>query len=261
MGFLKSIEEVAKVATRSAEIYDAEMLTVAWETKTEIVEQLLPPPLKPTVKPVVTAFIAHYPRTSFGPEYLEGALFLRSEFNGKGGNYCLAMPVTDDMAMASGREILGFPKKMANIEFGREGNSAGGWLERHGQRFFEVHANLSGKPNSDDFFDTLAEFSGSNDGGVINYLFKYFPAPDGSGFDYKPRLIRQVSIMRPDIFEFGEANIVLLPSDTDPWFQVEIVKILGAVYSAGNISMLKGDVISEVDPIIFAPYSFIKWDW
>jgi acetoacetate decarboxylase len=96
---------------------------------------------------------------------------------------------------------------------------------------------------------------------VINYLFKHFPAPDGSGFDYKPRLIRQVSISRPDIFEFGEANIVLLPSDTDPWFQVEIVKILGAVYSVGNISMLKGDVISEVDPIIFAPYSFIKWDW
>ncbi len=261
MGFKKSVREIIKGVVGSTEFYDAEMLTVFWETKSEIVKQLLPPPLKPTNKPMVTAFIAHYPKTSFGPGYLEGGLFLRSEFNGEEGNYCLAMPVTDDMAMASGREIFGFPKKMANIEFVREEKSAGGWLERHGQRFFEIQAILSDKPASDDLLKLFAEFSGSNEKAVITYLFKHFPAPDGRSFDYNPRLIRQETILRPNAIEYGEAKINLLPSKTDPWHQIEIVKMIGAVFTVGNNTMIKGDVIADVNPVKFAPFAFIKWDW
>jgi len=261
MSFKKSVREIVKGVVGSTEFYNAEMLTVFWETKPEIVKKYLPPPLKPSSRPMVIAFIAHYPKTSFGPGYHEGGLFLRSEFNSEEGNYCLAMPVTDDMAMASGREIYGFPKKMANIEFVREEKSADGWLERHGQRFFEIHSVLSDKPASDDLLNLFADFSGSNEEAVITYLFKHFPSPDGRSFDYNPRLIRQETILRPNVIEYGEAMINLLPSKTDPWYQIEIVKLLGAVYSVGNNTMIKGDIISEVNPVKFAPYAFTKWDW
>jgi acetoacetate decarboxylase len=65
--------------------------------------------------------VANYPRTNFGVSYLESALFLRAEFDGEEGNYCLAMPVTNDMALILGREVFGYPKKMANIQFRRQG--------------------------------------------------------------------------------------------------------------------------------------------
>ena len=51
MGFVRSYEELGRTARGKGglyEFYDAEMLTVMWETKREIVKRLLPPPLKPT---------------------------------------------------------------------------------------------------------------------------------------------------------------------------------------------------------------------
>ena len=42
------------------------MLAVIYETKEEIVERLLPKPLKPTERPLVMMFIGKYPKTNFG---------------------------------------------------------------------------------------------------------------------------------------------------------------------------------------------------
>jgi acetoacetate decarboxylase len=259
MGFMKSYEELGRMARETSEFYDAEMLTVMWETKPEIVERLLPPPLKPAAKPLASAFVAYYPKTNFGPSYYEGALFLRASFDGVEGNYCLAMPVTGDIAMAGGREVFGYPKKIANIEFNHSGDKAEGWCERHGLRFFEVRARLSGKPNAEEFQDIIANWAGEE--GVVSYNFKHFLASDGSGFDYNPRLIRERVILSSHTVELGEAEVVLSPSDYDPWTEVEIVKMLGAVYTVGNNTMLKGDVVAEVEPMVFAPYSLLKWDW
>jgi acetoacetate decarboxylase len=51
------------------------------------------------------------------------------------------------------------------------------------------------------------------------------------------------------------------PSDYDPWSDVWVVKMLGAVYTKGNNTMLRGKVVAQVDPVAFLPYIFLKWDW
>jgi acetoacetate decarboxylase len=262
MGFVKSYEELGRIARSKGglyEFYDAEMLTVMWETKRDIVKGLLPPPLKPTRRPLAMAFVAYYPKTSFCPPYYEGGLFLRATFKGVEGNYCLAMPVTNDMAMAGGREEFGYPKKLANIEFKRSGKHVEGSLERHGLRFFEIRVKLTGKPNTDDFPSLIA--SKEKEGGIVNYNFKHFPAPDEGVFDYNPRLVRERVILRPSLAKWGEAEVKLSPSDYDPWAEVEIVKMLGAVYTVGNNTMLRGSVVAEADPVAFTPYATLKWDW
>ena len=106
MGFVKTLEEAAENYREKAEFYDAEVLTVYFETKAQIVEKLLPPPLKPSQIPVGAAFVANYPKTNFGVTYRESALFLMAEHNGEEGAFCLAMPVTNDMAMIGGREVF-----------------------------------------------------------------------------------------------------------------------------------------------------------
>jgi len=261
MGFVKSFEEIMAAYNEKAEFYDAEMLTVIWETKPEIVERLLPPPLEPTETPLAMAFLADYPQTNFGVTYLEGALFLRASYKGEEGSYCLAMPVTNDIAMAGGREVFGFPKKMAEISLKRNGQEMEGWLERRGVRFFELRVNLTGKLNSKDAAATLSQIlSTEADSIAIAYNFKHFPAPEGGAFDYNPRLVKQETELSPTSIEFGEAEIALKPSDYDPWAEVEVVKLLGAVYAKGNNAMRKGEVVAEVDPATFAPYAFLKWD-
>ena len=254
-GFISSRE--------SFDFYDAEILTVWWETKPEIIEKLLPPPLKSMETPIAFAIVADYPRTNFGVTYKEGALFLSCEFEDVEGFYCLAMPVTNDMALAAGREVFGYPKKIANIHLDREKRNVEGWIERHETRFFEAKAKLNGRPNSSDFIQLAIELTGAGSGkdfSLFFYNYKHFPSPDGKFFDYHPRLIREEIVFRPIEFKFGNAEATLSSSDSDPWGEVEIVKLLGAAYIKGNNSMLKGNVVAELEPEKFVPYSFLKWD-
>ena len=262
MGFVKSFQEIMANTRATADFYDAEMLSVFWETKPEIIAGLLPPPLKPAQQPIAMAFVAYYPATNFDAIYHESALFVRASFNGEEGSYCLAMPVTSDMAMAGGREVFGFPKKMADIHFSREGDSLLGWTERRGVRFMEIRAELNGTFNDPRAEELLMEQGMDDDGSMkaISYNFKQFPAPGGGAFDYNPRLVRQETVFKPKDLQFGQAEIILTPSDYDPWAEVEVVNMLGAVYSVGDNSMLGGKVVAEVDPMQFAPYAFLKWD-
>lgn len=262
MGFVKPLEEMLKYATESSDFYDAETLTVIWETRPLIVKRLLPPPLKPAKRPIAMAFIANYPRTNFDVAYRESALFLWAEFNGVEGMYCLAMLVTNDIAMAGGREIYGYPKKMADVKLKREDNFIEGWTKRRGSRFMKIKAQMTGRLNTDDAAGILSECMPMGDViKITTFNFKHFLAPEGMGFDYNPRLVSEDVMLRPSKIEIGEAKISFRKSEYDPWFEVKVVRMLGAIYSVGNNSMMKGKVVAEVNPLEFAPYAFIKWDF
>jgi len=260
MGFVKSPEDLDEMRGKKGEFYDAEVLTTYFETKPEVVKRLLPAPLKPGSFPFAFAFVANYPKTNFGVTYLESALFLQAEFNGEIGYYCLSMPVTNEMALILGREIFGYPKKMGRIGLNRSGQDVEGWTERHGVRFFEVRAKLTGTFN-DQMAQMMITGTLSSGANPVIYNFKYFPSPERHGFDYNPRLIREEIVIRPSSVELGEAELTFNPSDHDPWGEVEIVRVLGAIYSVGNNTMLPGKVVAEADPAAFEPFSYMKLDY
>lgn len=265
MSFVKTFEEIFENHTESSDFYDAEMLTVVWETTPESIEKLLPPPLKPAAKPLAMAFVANYPSTNFSLPYLESALFIRASFEGQEGFYCLAMPVTDDMAMAGGREIWGYPKKMASISLQRDGDSVEGSTERHGIQFLNIWANLTGNINDDSVMGELSDLGIDPQGEYSATAFNFIHAPSplaGEAFHHKPRLIRGETTFKPKTFIFGEAEIEITPSEYDPWHDVPVKRVLGGFYSVGDNSMLMpGEMLAEVDPGEFAPYAFLKWEW
>jgi acetoacetate decarboxylase len=86
VSFIKTPKELYDLSQMKIEFYNAEMVFAFWLTKVDIVERLLPPPLKPAGVPISAGFIANYPRTSFGPPYQEGALFLMAQFEEVVGN-------------------------------------------------------------------------------------------------------------------------------------------------------------------------------
>jgi len=259
MSFVKSLDEIMSMRNEAGEFYDAEMLIIYWETRSEIIKRLIPRPLKPAKRAIATAFIAKYPKTNFGVSYLESALSISCQFKGEEGVYILSMPVDNDIAMAGGREFYGYPKKMAKFAFLRSEDEFKGWTERRGTRFFEVSAKITGKISQDDAQKLMAEIGLINDTLQV-YNFKHFPAPDEGIFDYNPRLIKEPVEFHPYSIEKADVDIKLNPSEYDPWAEVEIVKILGAIYTIGNNKMLKGKVIAEVQPTSFAPFAFLKWD-
>jgi len=259
MSFVKSLEEIMDMRNEAGEFYDAEMLIFYWETKPEIIKRLLPRPLKPVTEPIAISFIANYPKTNFGVIYKESALAVKCQYKGDEGVYILSMPVDNDMAMVGGREIYGYPKKMAQFNFNRTGNEFKGSTKRRGITFFEVNAKIKEKMDVDEIKSLMDEIGLKNETLTV-FNFKHFLAPDEGIFDYNPRLIKEPVEFHPYSVERAEVNIKLRPSNYDPWAEVEIVKILGAGYMISNNKMLRGEVIAEAKPTSFAPYAFLKWD-
>jgi len=58
----------------------------------------------------------------------------------------------------------------------------------------------------------------------------------------------------------ANSSIDFQPSKDDPWYELEVVKIIGSYYTIQTTSMLKGEFVAEVDHKAFVPYSFLKWD-
>lgn len=265
MSFIRSVDEIVKKGEerRNSVFKNAEMVHVFWLTKPEIIERILPPLLEPIEKPLCTAFVAYYPSTNQGQPYHESAIYVRIKYKDEFANYCLGMHVDDDRAMIGGREICGFPKKMAKfkIELGEKEIHA--WSERLGVRNIEIRANRTGKFNTSELADVIKEFKvlPTRKRGYSAYNYKFFTSPDRTGFDYPPRLVRQSTMAQAQSMEMCEANLSLNSSVHDPWGELEIVKVLGALYIKTNNTMLPGEIVAEIDPKEFLPYSFVKMDW
>ena len=107
-------------------------ISVAFETDTEAALQALPAPLAIAEPATAVLSFYEYPWTTFGP-YNEAILSLLVEHKGRPMSYIMHIAVTTEPPMLAGREIWGFPKKLAQIEFKSE--------KRHGL----WHARTSGR--------------------------------------------------------------------------------------------------------------------
>jgi acetoacetate decarboxylase len=245
----------------------AEMLIASYRTKPSRIADILPRPLAPAREPVVVAFVARYPETNFGPGYREGALFVQATHRGKLGLYCLSMPVTDDMAMAAGREILGFPKKMADrISLDTVGSRKIGSVVRKGVEILRIEAD----PKEDAKLGDLAVFGseGTDADGqprcdVTSYLFKFPPSPNYRSFSALPRLIRQVTVFRPRSgLQTGWGRVDVKSSPFDPLGEVSVEEgPVSCVYGTFDNTMLEGHVVGRVWNVLsFVPHAFFGTD-
>ena len=91
---------------------DREFFVITYRTDPEALRAIVPEPLK-IIDPVVKyEFIRMPDSTGFG-SYMESGQVIPVEFEGQKGSYVHAMYLNDDSPIAGGREIWGFPKKLA----------------------------------------------------------------------------------------------------------------------------------------------------
>jgi acetoacetate decarboxylase len=107
----------------------AQAISVKFETDIDAALEALPAPLE-LIEPASAALSFYwYPFTTFGP-YHEIILRLYAQHEGKPLTYIQQIMVDTEPPMLAGREIWGFPKKMAKISFGRERDMIFGAVER-----------------------------------------------------------------------------------------------------------------------------------
>ena len=250
MGFVKSKAELDRYYGLGVRKFvGAKMTGVMFGADPDITAGLLPPPLEQAAMPGGLIFIAEYPETNLGPGYREAALFLRCQYRGETGSYCLSMPIDNEPRMHNGRDIFGFPKKMAEINFQREGQVIHGWVEREGVRFVELEVNLASK---------MSELPPTGP----TFLFKGMPRIDlKPGFDGPVHLARQKTEVELRSLEVGTAELTLRPSEADPWAELGEPSVIMAFYLESDNTMMPGEVITEVDPDLYLPHYYKMTDF
>lgn len=251
MGFVKTPAELAAYFENPARRFPgARMLGAIFRTKPELVARLLPPPLLPAELPGGLVFIAEYPETSLGPGYREAALFLQCQYQGEAGTYCLSMPIdSEEVRCTNGRDIFGFPKKLAVIGLERTGDTVHGFVERHGVRFFELKVEL---------MSALPALPASGP----NFLFKASPRIDlRPGFDGPVLLCRQTTDIALESLHVGVPELTFRDSARDPWSEIEVTEVVAGFFLVSNNTMLPGEVLATVDDGAFLPYYFKCMDF
>ena len=253
MGLVRSKEEIKNRYKQFEEGYkllDVNMVYVMFATTMETVERLLPPPLELPDTLVAYAFIAEYNRTNFISPYNEAGVFIPCKYKGEAGAYCLAMPVTTDIAMIGGREVFGYPKKIAeSITLTRNGNEVHGKCVRNGFTIIEIKGTLS------DEMEPSEEVT-------PHFLIKSILDEKGVGARKNPLLLRQVNPTEFDKIELGEGTLTFGESKYDYLYEIPVEQVMALTYMEnGTILMPPGVVVAEIDAEEYTPYHSIKYDW
>lgn len=108
---------------------NAQAIAVKFETDLDAALDVLPAPLELIEPASANLSFYWYPFTTFGP-YHEVILRLYAQHQGKPLTYVQQIFVDTEPPMLAGREIWGFPKKLATIGFVRDKDMICGTLER-----------------------------------------------------------------------------------------------------------------------------------
>ena len=105
-----------------------EFLIVSYRTDPEALRALVPEPLQVEEPIVKYEFIRMPDSTGFG-DYTESGQVIPVVFQGQRGGYVHAMYLNDDAPIAGGRELWGFPKKLASPALGVDKDTLVGTLD------------------------------------------------------------------------------------------------------------------------------------
>ena len=99
--------------------YNREFLVISYRTDPELLRRIVPEPLEPAGDIVKYEFIRMPDSTGFG-DYTETGQVIPVTYQGQPGSYVHSMYLDDEGPIAGGREIWGFPKKLASPKLSHE---------------------------------------------------------------------------------------------------------------------------------------------
>ena len=121
---------------------DAHYLVAEMDIDPAKAKRWVPSPLRLARPATATLFTAWFPSTTFGSVYSEAGLFLDVTHHGRPAVFSPWMIVDDDVALITGRELLGYPKKLGEIDFRMEGDTVSGVACRRGAELVRMKGTL-----------------------------------------------------------------------------------------------------------------------
>jgi acetoacetate decarboxylase len=212
-------------------------ISVAFETDLEAALEALPAPLEMSDPATAILSFYEYPWTTFGP-YNEAILSLLVTHKGRPMNYIMHIAVTTEPPMLAGREIWGFPKKLAQIEFKDDRDMICGTLERPaGIRL----ASAIVRP------ERPAD-NGHSAAPAPPVSMRLIPSPEENGRPSCAELIETTANVKVIEAWTGVGSVAFAEgSRLDPWNRLPVKRVLQASYVLSEMTLGFGKVIDHLE--------------
>ncbi len=230
---------------RGIEYRNCEAITAFFTIKGDVSE-LLPEGLKPYSDPAQGGiWISHYSFSTVGEYYEYLTVIQVEDEQGDMGYYIPYIYVTNDAALAAGRELAGAPKKLAKIELTKELDTVMGILERPAGKRLVTFVT---KPNTR-AAGTLIDFILPKP----TYLYSVRHLPPIKGKGGVTQLIKWYADIDFHVDPNGERIIFLgpgnvtydSPSVVDPVHKVGIDSVMMSIYFQFDMKLGVIDILRE----------------
>lgn len=121
---------------------DAHYLASEVDLDPRAARRFLPWPLSFGEDPTATVFTGFFPKNTFGSVYHEAGVFFHVRHGRTPVIFCPWMLVDDDVALIVGRELLGYPKKLGEIDWSLSGDGIHGVASRRGSTLITMRGTL-----------------------------------------------------------------------------------------------------------------------
>jgi acetoacetate decarboxylase len=212
-----------------------EFFIITYETDPELLQSILPPGLE-LVEPVVKfEFIRMPDSTGFG-DYTESGQVVPVRYKGEEGTFTLAMFLDCHAPIAGGREIWGFPKKLAKPKIFVEEDTLVGTLDYGSVRI--ATATMGYKYNEVDPKKVLEAVK------KPIFLLKNIPGVDG-----KPEINQLTKTYLTDIEVkgawSGPGSLELHPHALAPISDLPVRKIVSTMHFVTDLTLPYGEVVED----------------
>ena len=212
-----------------------EFLIITYRTDPERLRRVIPAPLEFDAALVKYEFIRMPDSTGFG-DYTETGQVIPVVFRGKKGGYSHCMFLNDEPPIAGGRELWGFPKKLANPTLKTEIDTLVGTLDYGPVRV--VTATMGYKHKAADLEAVKAALA------APNYLLKIVPHVDGSA-----RICEIVEYFLEDVSVkgawSGPASLSFAPHALAPVAELPVLEVVSALHLVADITLGLGKVVHD----------------
>lgn len=212
-----------------------EFLIVTYRTDPDALRAVLPEPLQFDEALVKYEFIRMPDSTGFG-DYTESGQVIPVSLHGRRGGYVHSMYLNDEAPIAGGRELWGFPKKLACVSLQTEKDTLIGKLDYGSVRVATATMGYKWRP-----MDHAAVAAALAEPG---FLLKIVPHVDGS-----PRICELVQYQLEDVVVkgawSGPAALELAHHALAPVAQLPVLEIISGTHILTDLTLGLGSVVHD----------------
>jgi acetoacetate decarboxylase len=250
--YVRSLEQIKQAREANPEFLPSTVRSIrcVYETDPKIARALLPKPLE-AAEPEVCVTFSHVAMHLAPGRTLEigSAIFgVRAVYDGVPGIFLLTMPMTTEQAVIGGRETYGEPKKIAQIEFSKDGDRVSAKVSRMGMTYLSVSG-------------TVGKALGPREFVEYGYCVKASPSCDPTrALDGDPLLVRlEWRHTNTGVWQMEGGSLVLGESPLDPVADVPVRRLVRCEYEEGA-TQSNGRVLRSIPGEWFLPFLHGRYD-